>query len=329
MIALSKVLRPLLKLSVDDFPKLAKRQFGAHPDMDRAWPHFEPAARAIVDNFWMTVDDPRFETLVPKLDASPEKVRGVAYEGAAMGLTLLDFLLPYKRRLTRFLETGAGQAYRPMVYIGAGLMLPRLPVDPLRVIARYDDAERWLILDGYGFYRGFFAASASLDRHSRPGRLIGEAARNFDSGLGRSLFFTSGANADRIAATINGFPRARRSDLWGGVGLACGYTGGVLDHDGIGRLLNASGSDAAEFAVGVALAAGFRQQTGHPADHCDVACAAVWGTDSREVARLAAAESSGARPDPAGPRYDEWRRRVRAVWTERRRVTNPAGRADR
>ncbi|WP_460530618.1 DUF1702 family protein [Flindersiella endophytica] len=325
---MSRVLKPVLRLSVDDFPMFAKRQFGAHPDMDRAWPHFEPAAHAIVDNFWTTVDDPRFDALVPKLEANPEKVRGVAYEGAAMGLMFLDFLLPYKKRLTKFLDTSAGRAYRPMVYVGAGMMLPRLPVDPLRVIARYDDADRWLILDGYGFSRGFFAASASLDRHSRPTRLTGEAARNFDSGLGRSLFFTSGANADRITASIDGFPRSRRADIWGGVGLACGYTGGVLDHDGIGRLLSASGSYAGEFAVGVAVAAGFRQQTDHPAEHCDAACAAVWGADSREVARLAAAESSGAQPDPAGPRYDEWRGRMRAVWTERRQFTIPAERAD-
>lgn len=328
MIGLSKVLKPVLKLSIDDFPKLAKRQFGAHPEMDRAWPHFEPAARAIVDNFWMTVDHPRFETLVPKLEANPRKVRGIAYEGAGMGLMLLDFLLPYRKRVSRFLAGPCG-VYRPMVYVGAGMMLPRLPVDPLRVIARYDDADRWLIFDGYGFYQGFFASGASLDRHSRPDRLTGEAARNFDSGLGRSLFFLSGANAERIAATIEGFPPARRPDLWGGVGLACGYTGGVLDRDGIRRLLNASGSDAGDFAVGIAVAAGFRKETSHPAANTDEACAAVWGADSGEVARLAAAECSGARPDPAGPRYDEWRRRVRTAWTKRRQFTIPAERADR
>lgn len=325
---LSKILKPLIKLSVDDFRQLAEQQFGSHPEARRAWPHFEPAARAVVDNFWGTVDNARFGAVVNMLEANPARVRGIAYEGAGMGLMLLDFLLPYKKRVKRFLDGPCG-SYRPLFYIGVGIVLPRLPVDPLRVVARYGDADRWFIIDGYGFYRGFFDSHASLDRHSRPDWLTGEAARCFDNGLGRSLWFISSANPERIAATIQGFPLARRRDLWGGIGLACGYAGGVLDRDGVKQLLDASGSEAEEFAVGVAVAAVLRQQTNLPEDHTDVACAVVWGADADEVGRLAAAECTGAHPDLAGPRYDAWRQRMRAMWTARCRLTNPAEETDR
>lgn len=324
---LSTVLKPLLKLSVDDFPRVAKQQFGALPEMDDVWPHFEEPSHAILDNFWGTLDNPRLADVIPMVEANPAKVRGVAYEGAAMGLMLLDFMLPYRKRLKGLLSGPCG-VYRPMVYVGAGMILPQLPIDPLRVIARFDDPERWVILDGYGFFDGFFNARACLDRQARPDGLTGEAARNFDSGVGRSLYFTSAANPDRIAAVLQRFPESRRRDLWGGVGLACGYTGGAMDREGYHRLLSTSGPYAAEVAVGLAAAAGLREQTNHPADHTDGACDVFWGMDARKVATLVAAEATGTHPDPAGPRYNEWRQRVKAVWTERQIVSAGTGEAD-
>ncbi|MEC3957771.1 DUF1702 family protein [Nocardia sp. CDC153] len=312
---------------MDDFPRVAKQQFGDLPEMDAVWPHFKPPSHAILDNFWATLDHPGLADVIPLLEANPAKVRGVAYEGAAMGLTLLDFLLPYRKRLKGFLAVCG--VYKPMVYVGAGMILPYLPTDPLRVIARFDDPERWLILDGFGFFRGFFAARDSFDRQLRPDGLSGESARNFDSGLGRSLYFVSAANPDRIAGVLQAFPESRRRDLWGGVGLACGYTGGALDREGFQRLLRTAGPYAAEVAVGLAVAAGFREQTNHPADHTDGACDVFWGLEAADVARLVAAECAGTHPDPSGPRYDAWRQRVKAVWTERQQLTADAGRADR
>lgn len=323
---LSRILKPVLKLSVEDFPRVAKQHFGDLPEMTAVWPHFKPPSHAILDNFWETLDHPRLDQVIAMAEANPPKVRGVAYEGAAMGLTLLDFVLPYRKRLAALVAVSG--AYKPMVYVGAGMILPYLPVDPLRVIARFDDAERWLILDGYGFFRGFFAARDSFDRQLRPDGLAGESARNFDSGLGRSLYFLSAADPDRIAAVVQKFPESRRRDLWGGVGLACGYTGGALDRAGFERLLHTSGGYAAEVAVGLAVAAGFREQTNHPADHTDGACTVFWGLEAVDVARLVAKECDGPHPDPSGPRYEQWRQRVKTVWAERGELTTSRGKAE-
>ncbi|RJQ75654.1 DUF1702 family protein [Pseudonocardiaceae bacterium YIM PH 21723] len=325
---LSKILKPVLELSVDDFPRVAKQQFGDLPEMDAVWPHFKPPSHAIMDNFWEALDHPKLTHIIPMVEANPAKVRGVAYEGAAMALMLLDFLFPYRKRLTGLLNAPQGAAYKPMIYIGAGMILPYLPIDPLRVIARFDGPERWLMLDGYGFFAGFFSARATFDRQARPDGLAGESARNFDSGAGRSLYFLSAANPDRMAAVIQTFPESRRRDLWGGVGLACGYTGGALDQKGYHRLAEVSGAYAAEVAVGLAVSADFREQTNHPADHTDGACDVFWGTDAGNVATLAAAECAGGHPDPSGPRYEDWRQRMKAVWTTRRQLTTGSGRTD-
>jgi hypothetical protein len=328
LITLSTFLKPVLRLSADEFPKIAARQFGVHGDIERVWQDFAPVAHTLVDSFWTTVDHPRFATLVPMLDATDDEVRGVAYEGVGMGLSLLDCLLPHKKRLAGFLA-GPGRAYKPLLYIGAGLALPRMPVDPLRVMARHDDDDRWLVLDGYGFYHGFFTPERSLRQQVRPRRITGYAARMFDRGLGRSLWFTSAANTRRIADTVERFPAARRGDLWSGVGLACAYAAGVLDEQALRRLVTAAGPDADQFAVGVAVAAEFRHRAGHPAAHTDLACTVTWGADGAGVARIATAERARtAPPDTTAPRYEAWRQGVRTAWTACRQHPTTAARAD-
>lgn len=327
MIGLSTILRPVLRLSAEEFPKIAAKQFGVHDDIERVWQDFAPTAHALVDSFWTTVDHSRFSTLVPLLNATDDAVRGVAYEGAGMGLSLLDCLLPFKHRLAGFLD-GPGHAYKPLVYIGAGLVLPRVPADPLKIMARFSDDDRWLMLDGYGFYYGFFSPERALRRQIRPRRITGYAARMFDRGLGRSLWFTSAANTHRLAATIERFPIARRGDLWSGVGLACAYAAGVLDEPAMRRLVIAAGPDAGQFAVGVAVGAEFRHMAGHPAAHTDLACAISWGTDGATVAGIATAQRALTAPDSTIPRYEAWRQRVRTAWTAHNHHTITAVRAE-
>ncbi len=329
MIALSTILKPVLRLSADDFPKVAAQQFGAHDDIDRVWRDFAPVAHTLVDSFWTTVDHPRFAALVGLLDATDDEVRGVAYEGAGMGLSLLDCLLPYRRRLAGFLA-GPGGAYKPLVFIGAGLALPRAPVDPFRVMARYSDDDRWLIFDGYGFYYGFFEPESSLRQQIRPNHITGYAERMFDRGLGRSLWFTSAANTQRLAATIDRFPAARRGDLWSGIGLACAYAAGVLDESAVRQIMTAAGPDVGQFAVGVAIGAGFRSLAGHSAAHTDLACRISWGADGVTIAEVAEAERAGtAPPDVATPPYEAWRQRLHATWTARHQAQDQAVRTYR
>ena len=309
----SRILRPVFRLSAESFPKLAAARFGAHEDMDRTWHTFEPVARTLVDSFYTTIDHSRFSELVPRLDSVESELRGIAYEGAGMGLMLLDSLLPTQNRLHAFV-TGPGVRYRCLVYIGAGLVLPRVPRSAHRFVERQDPLRRWFVMDGYGFYRGFFSWRETVNEHRVPARLHGYARRAFDQGLGRSFWFSTGANVERIIDTISGFPAGRQGDLWSGIGLACAYAAGVMDRTAIQRLLDAAGGHRPDLAVGTAIASVFREESGDPAPHTDLACDVIWHRDSGEVASLAGKALQGHTTGGDIEPYEACRQRLHGAW---------------
>jgi enediyne biosynthesis protein E3 len=309
-----KFLKPFFRLSADDFPKLAAERYGQNEDMDQTWLLFEPVARNLVGGFKTTLDDDRFKILVPRLDSIDGEFRGVAYEGAGMGLMLLDSLGPWKKRLQAFID-GPGAPYDWLLYIGAGLVLPRVPMKPERFLEKLDPFLRWLVMDGYGFYEGFFSGRRSINEHMIPARVTGYGRRAFDHGLGRSIWFSTGANVDRIIATIGSFPEKRQGDLWGGIGLACAYAACVVDRDAIRVLRISAGSYGPQMAAGAAVAATFRMQTGGVAVHTDLACEALCDRSSKVVARIANDIRKDLPPDGVEPAYEIWRQRLADQFT--------------
>jgi len=317
-LTLGKILKPFFRLSSDDFPKLAAERYGQNADMDETWLLFEPVASNLVGGFKTALDDDRFEVLVPRLDAIDGEFRGVAYEGAGMGLMLLDSLGPWKKRLKAFLA-GPGAPYDWLLYIGAGLVLPRAPIRPDRFLATLDPFLRWFVMDGYGFYEGFFSGRRSINEHQVPARITGYGRRAFDHGLGRSIWFSTGANVDRIVSTISTFPKNRQADLWGGIGLACAYAACVVDRDAIRILRTTAGPYGSHMAAGAAVAATFRMQTGGVAVHTDLACEVLCGLSSKEVAHIANVARKSLPPDGAEPAYEIWRQYLAnrfAAWSE-------------
>jgi hypothetical protein len=309
--SLGKLLKPFFRISATTFKTMAAERYGYEPDMDKTWLSFEPVARTLVEGFHMTLDDSRFEVLVPRLEAVEPEMRGIAYEGAGMGLMLLDSLFPWKKRLQDFLD-GPGAAYSCLVCIGAGLVLPRIPRRPERFLAQLDPLLRWFVMDGYGFYEGFFSWRSSVEQQVIPARISGYARRAFDQGLGRSLWFATGANVERIVATISAFPAARQADLWSGIGLACAYAAGVVDRATIKALQTAAGAYKAQMAVGAAIAAKFRQQAGTTALHTNLACDVLCGRSSEMVAHITDVARKDLPVDGIEPAYEIWRQRLGA-----------------
>ncbi|MGH3613349.1 MAG: DUF1702 family protein [Pseudonocardia sp.] len=312
------ILKPLFPLSADAFPRMAAARFGPQPDMDETWKRFEPVARTLVDSFSLSLDHSDPQRLAAALDEVRPELRGIAYEGAGMGLTLLDCLVPHRSRLATFVN-GPGAPYRGLIYIGAGLVLPRVPRNTSRFLARQDPFHRGFVMDGYGFHEGFFAWRRTIGRHARPTSIGGYALNAFDHGLGRSLWFSTGANVDRIISTIDMFPPARQGDLWSGIGLACAYAAGVMDNHAVRTLLAAAGPHRADVAVGVAIASVFREQSGLPAPHTDLASDVVWAREASDLAATAVRLSTGLRDRPTGSAYQQWRTALRAAW-----VADPA-----
>jgi hypothetical protein len=314
-LSFGKMLKPFFRLSPAAFQDIVTARYGVQEDIDRVWLGFEPVPRTLVNGFQMTLDDCRFEVLVPKLDAVEIELRGLAYEGAGMGLMLLDSLGPWKKRLQAFLD-GPGAPYLCLVYIGAGLVLPRMPRDPLRFLTRLDPFYCWLVIDGYGFYEGFFSGERSLEEKIIPSRLSGYARRVFDHGLGRSLWFATGTNTERIYAAITAFPEERQGDLWSGIGLACAYAAGVVDRETIQTLQQVAGPYQVQMAVGAAIAAMFRRQAGSSAPHTDLACEVLWGLSGERVAHITDPARQNMQATDTDPAYEIWRQWVAAQFTE-------------
>ncbi len=311
-----KILKPFFKLSPEAFQDIVAARYGVQEDIENTWLGFEPVARTLVDSFKLALDENRFDALVAQLNAVDIELRGIAYEGAAMGLMLLDSLGPWKKRLQAFLA-GPGASYTCLIYIGAGLVLPRVPGRPEAFLARLDPLLRWFVIDGYGFYEGFFSGRRAVEEKVIPARLKGYARRAFDHGLGRSLWFATGAGVQRIDEAIRSFPEERQPDLWSGIGLACAYAAGVVDKETIQALQKAAGPHQAQMAVGAAMAAMFRQQAGGSAPHTELACQTLWGLSGAQVAHLTEIARQDLPTDGDVPAYEIWRQRIATRFSER------------
>lgn len=264
-----------------------------------------------VQGYHAALDDDALEVLISKLNAVADELRGFAFEGAAMGLTLLDTLTPWKRgRLQAFLQ-GPGTPYTYIMHtgVGWGLALLHRRVEP--PLARLDPLLRWLAVDGYGFYHGYFHWPRSILGHVFPAHLTGYACHAFDQGLGRSLWFVDGADVTRIPITIATFPPSRHADLWSGVGLACAYAG-IVDRLALETLRAAAGPYRPHLAQGAAFAAKARQRAGNPADHTELVCIVLCGLSATAAAAITDVALQDLPSDGPRPAYEVWRQRLQA-----------------
>lgn len=301
--------RSLLRIPLEE-TTFAKRGF-YQGDL-AAQRRLELIAATFVQGYHAVLEDDHFDVLAPFLQGIEAELRGFAFEGAAMGLALLDYLFPLKRRLAAFMQ-GPGANHIYMLHVGAGWILGRVPRNAYRLMQQYDSLLSWLVLDGYGFHQGFFSWPRFITNHALPPRLSGYALKAFDQGLGRSLWFVKGADVDQVDLTIQAFPSQRRSDLWSGIGLACAYAGGG-EQAALERLYTLAGEHRWHLAQGVTFAAKARQKAGNPAAHTDLACAIFTGLSSSEAARLT---DLCLEDLPQGEQaYELWRLRLRSRLAE-------------
>ena len=273
------------------------------------WRHLEKVVLSAIEGYHATLDSSRFEVFVPHLDQIELEFRGYAYEGAAMGLTGLDCMLPWKNRLQAYMD-GPGSAHIYMVHIGAGEAMARLRRHPEPLIARLKDRTLcWLVMDGYGFHEGFFSRQRYVEEQAIPMHLSSYARRIFDQGLGRSIWFTAGADVERIAATIATFSRERQADLWLGIGVACTYVGG-LERAEIEALYRAAGPYTPYMAVGSAFVAKGRQRAGNPAPHTELACEILCGLTADQAAARTDAGFQNLPTDGAEPAFEILQQRL-------------------
>ncbi|HLZ63927.1 MAG TPA: DUF1702 family protein [Ktedonosporobacter sp.] len=302
MTALGKIRRTLFGVASE------RKAFSQPGFAKEAWLRFQPVAHSLLEGYHATLEDSRFEVLVPRLNAVDPALHGFAYEGAGMGLGALDCIAPWKKRLNAFVDGPAAPHIYP-TYIGVGLALARLHRQPEKYLSRLDPLLGWVIVDGYGFHEGFFSRPRYVEQRAIPKHLSAYARRIFDQGLGRAIWFSSGGVVELVAATIAPFAKARHAELWSGVGLACAYGGGA-DRAAIETLLTLASPYKSHMARGAAIAAKGRLQAGNTTPHTELACELFCGLTSAQAAHITDLARENLPVNTPEPAYEIWRQRI-------------------
>jgi enediyne biosynthesis protein E3 len=269
----------------------------------------EQIGQAFAWGYHAALQNDDMETLAARLKSFDLERQGFAFEGAAMGLALLDFITPWHKGRVRLFLQGAGDTQTYMVHVGAGWLLARRPGNVEQFLSQFDPTLRWLVVDGYGFHEGFFRWPRYLAGQPAPARLMGYAARAFDQGLGRCLWFIDGGDVSRIPQTIAALRPERHGDLWSGVGLACVYAGGVSSEELV-KLRKAAGPFQPQLAQGAAFAAKARLRAGTATPHTELASGVLCGLSAKDAALVTDVMLKDLPPDGVEPAYEIWRRRI-------------------
>ena len=242
--------------------------------------------------------------------------RGFAFEGAAMGLALLDFLTPWRRdRIASFLR-GTGDAHTYMIHVGVGWVWARAPFGFRRRAKKIDPLLGWLVFDGWGFHEGFFFW---------PKYIAGQPApKNFPVTnavfLIRGLAVRSGSST---AETSNLSDRQLQIFLPTGSPI-CGValvwprlTPGIVSESSLVELLELAGEFQPQLAQGAAFAAKARQRAGNLTDYTNLAAGVLCQMSASDAARLCDQTLENLPTNVDLPAYEIWRQRIQNHFQKR------------
>jgi hypothetical protein len=287
----------------------ARRGFRGASDSTRM--RLEEVGAAFRAGYNMALEHGGDESLAPALNRVALERRGFAYEGAAMGLALLDFLTPWHPPRLRDFLRGPGEPHTYLVHVGAGWIWARWPSSARRMRPILEPVLSWLGYDGWGFHDGFFHWPQMIAGKPPPKSLSPDEKRVFDQGLGRSFWFVNGGNPALISTVIQGFPTERQPDLWSGLGLGATYAG-MIDEAGLQSLRSHAGPFWPHLAQGATFAAKARQRAGNLTDYTDLATRILCGMPALEAAQVADDCLEQLPSDAAVPAYQIWRRRIQS-----------------
>ncbi|RJO72528.1 DUF1702 family protein [Nocardia panacis] len=245
--------------------------------------------------------------------------RGFAFEGAAMAMAIRDGLpLGHRRHLAEY--RAVADEHRYMTYVGAGWALARLP-RPLHRAALSgltDQVLIWLALDGYGFHQAYFHTDRYIkDKYvdPRPPLVSPDhhdyAPHAVDQGIGRALWFVSGADPALAHTLIERFAPHRRADLYAGLGLAATYAGGASETE-LAHLIESARDYRECLWQGAIFAAEARARAGLVLPETEATLFALTGLRIADASRIAI-ETLPTRPTVDGVvAFEVWRTRIRS-----------------
>jgi len=286
-------------------------------------PDKKPMA-TVLQGLRMTLEDSRDEVLLPRLGAIDTEWRGFAYEGVGIALAVYDSFRPKGRRLPALVAKTPG-TYVISIYIGAGMGLAMLRNKrPDQFLAKQDEPVfGWMIMNGYGFFRGFFGRKRYIDGQAVVNTLSPYGRRIFDQGLGRAIWFAQRGDIAAIVATVKTFPADRLPDLWNGVGFTCAYAGNARGQAACEQLWAQAGAYQPQLAVAGALAAQRRVDSGYLPPYTDIASEVFCGMSGAAAAQLANDALADILTDRSDIQHKRWRERIEELLALRLATAEP------
>ena len=244
----------------------------------------------------------------------PALLRGFFIEGGAMGSALVDSI-PFRRPMLGKFRARFEARYPLLVHAGTGLAMSKLSWREKAIVGALDPFYRWLAYDGMGYHNVYFQQEKTLNGAKR--KLAGYASRTYDQGVGRGIWFVSGADIGKAAALANSMTADRQADIWSGIGLASCYAGPADENiflDGYRR----AGAHGEWFAQGIAFACSARVADQSMPETISEAIKTLWGMKPEALAALVEElrllSAAGVHTDR--PRYEEWRHAVSDAFVE-------------
>lgn len=217
-----------------------------------------------------------------QLDNYDAEFRSVAYEAASMCIALIDLKEGSElKRWKEFLKDSGGK-HNTQIHIGLGWALAQQSLLPAAYLPELTPMMRYRVLDGYGYYDGFFRKRKRIMAQQKPDFKDATASGAYDQGLGRSIWYLNNGEINEAEKTLTGFPPERQKDLWRGLGIAVAYVGG-LDETMVKEILSASGKHKASLAAGVAMSVISRQNSDSINEDTERICHWVCGEDVSAV----------------------------------------------
>lgn len=243
------------------------------------------------------------DTLIDHLETTDSEFRSIAYEGASMAIAQLDIEKNNTLSVWHTFNERAG-AHAAQTHAGLGWAIAQQNRSALPFLETLSPLLRFRVLDGYGYYEGIFRQRQSIKNQRSPEAFDSKMLQAYDQGIGRSLWYTSKGNVEKLEVMIAGFPSDRHAALWIGIGVACAYVGGC-DENLLRSLLSASQKHKTQLATGAALAARARVQADAITNDVDLACR-TWCHMSAQEAMLLTVEAEPSSSLNSNDSYALW-----------------------
>ena len=183
----------------------------------------------------------------------PNEFISVAFEGFSMGIALKSLRENQSLVDWNVFFNNHGQKHTSQVYVGLGWALCELDVPLESALHTIDGKWKLRILDGYGYYSAIFKRRETIRKMEIPCQISADFVPAFNQGIGRSLWYISNGDVERLNRNIELFASTRRYDIWRGVGIAMTFVGGI-QKDAIEKIEACAGNAINELHLGILMA---------------------------------------------------------------------------